>query len=597
MKVPGKLVVVLFMFLLLPASLLDAGCSSDKNSPTRNITPPLSKETPTPTPTMSLPPWTGDSVVQTLYGTVKGFADESDTWVWKAVPYARPPVGELRWKAPRDPVSWEGIRQETDFCQMCPQYDWLIAEDVWGNEDCLYLNVWRPQSEETDLPVYVYIHGGGNAIGCANQVPTYYGSTVARKSNMIYVSMNYRLGPFGWFTHPALRTGDVIDGSGNYGTLDIIKALEWIQENIEAFGGDPENVILTGESAGCTNIHSLLESPLAKGLFHRALAQSCMNYSAPIEEGDAHSRDILIELLVSDGTADNEAGAGARLNEMSDAEIADYLRAKTPKEILACCEQREFGEVINPNIFRDGKVIVADGINSFENGTYPNKVPLMLGSTREELKMFLFMVESFEGKDELYQTVTSYGGDLWKAAGVDTIARQLGRHDDQPEIYVYRFNWGAWKEDGTSPIPAPYDLKVGAAHSLDQSFFLGNPCFNVFMTSWVFTEENRPGREALTDDIMAYVAQFARTGNPNEPGSGLPEWEPWTNETGEPKCMLLDADLNDSDIEMSPIEFTLPGVLESMKSDVAEPLYNEAFDILSSYRITAPLIKEAQHSE
>ncbi len=595
MKTSDRFGIIYLAILLLVSSII-IGCSSDEESPLPETIPAQTGVMPdTPVPALSL--WKGGQIVQTLYGSVEGFEDESDTWVWKAVPYAKPPVGALRWKAPRDPDPWEGVRQSNDFCQMCPQFNWISGDEVWGSEDCLYLNIWRPQSEETNLPVYVYIHGGGNAIGCANQVPTYYGSTVARKSNMIFVSMNYRLGPFGWFAHPALRSGEPgaeADDSGNYGTLDIIKSLEWIQKNIEAFGGDPDRVIITGESAGGSNVYSILASPYAKGLFHTALAQSCMNDTATIEEGDATSHEIVLALLINDGIATDRAGAEAYLNTMSDTEIETYIRAKTPLGILLCYEQREFGEVVNPNIFEDGAVIIAD---AFENGTYPNKVPIMLGSTKEELKMFLYMVDSFEGKDDLYQTATSYGSDLWKAVGVDNIARQLSACPDQPEVYVYRFNWGAWKDDGTSPIPAPYDLKVGTAHSLDQAFFLGNPVFNVFMTSWVFNEENRPGREALTDDIMSYVAQFARTGNPNKSGGDLSKWVAWTNEAGEPKCILLDANLDTVNIEMSPIELTVPGILEAMKSEVPEPLYSEAFEVLSTYRITSGLMKDNFSSE
>ncbi len=594
MKSSHKSLLAISTILLLVASFT-AGCSSDKENLNKQETPP--SLTGTAIPTSSIPHWSGDPIVQTLYGNIEGLADESETWVWKAVPYAKQPIGELRWKAPHDPEPWDGIRQSEDFCQMCPQFDWITAEAVWGSEDCLYLNIWRPQSEETKLPVYVYIHGGGNAIGSANQVPTYYGSTVASKSNMVFVSMNYRLGPFGWFTHPALRTDDPIDSSGNYGTLDIIKSLEWMQKNIEAFGGDPDNVIVTGESAGGTNIYSLLESPLAKGLFQRALIQSCMNYTESIETGDAKAHEVLLTLLVNDEKVIDHSEAETHLQSMSANEIQSYLRSKSPDEILACYEQREFGEVINPNLFADGSVIVADGADAFKKGTYPNKIPLMLGSNKEELKMFLYMVKSFEGKDELYQAVTSYGSALWKAVGVDEMARQISSNPDQPPVYVYQFTWGAYKEDGSSPIPDPYDLNIGTAHTLDQAFFLGNPIFNVFMTSWVFTDKNRPGREALTEDIMAYVVQFARTSNPNNPSGDLPQWKPWINEPDMPKCILLDADLNNSDIEMSPIELTVPRVLEAMKFEVPEPLYSEAFDILSSYRITSPLIENNHYFE
>jgi para-nitrobenzyl esterase len=212
--------------------------------------------------------WRGEAVVQTRFGLVQGFADADTTLVWKAIPYARPPTGDLRWRAPQDPEPWAGIRAPRSFHAGCTQFSPVFKGSITGSEDCLYLNVWRQQGTETGLPVYVWIHGGGNSIGSATMVPDYYGNRIAARSHVVFVSLNYRLGPFGWFTHPALRDGaSAEDASGNYGTLDIIQALKWIQQNIEAFGGDPHSVTITGESAGGHNVLSLLIAPPARGLF------------------------------------------------------------------------------------------------------------------------------------------------------------------------------------------------------------------------------------------------------------------------------------------------------------------------------------------
>ena len=270
-----------------------------------------------------------NNLVEISYGTVKGFEDEAETWVWKAIPFARPPVGELRWKAPRDPEPWEGIREETAFCSACPQPDPINGAKI-GTEDCLYLNIWRPQSADKKLPVYVWIHGGGNSIGEA-ATPGYYGANLASKSKMVFVSMNYRLGPFGWFTHPALRSGEPgneADDSGNYGTLDLIQALKWIRDNIEAFGGDPDNVTITGESAGGINVLSLMISPLAKNLFHKAVSQSGIKVGLPVSHGELSANDVLLKLLVNDGIVADLAAATTYLDALSHEEIAAYLRSK-----------------------------------------------------------------------------------------------------------------------------------------------------------------------------------------------------------------------------------------------------------------------------
>ena len=588
----------MLLLLLVIAGLLAAGCGGNGDTPTATPEPTPVAETPTPTPPAAVP-WTGNETVQTLYGAVRGFEDEADTWVWKAIPYAKPPVGELRWKAPQAPDPWEGIREETEFCSPCaqlqPQLGTLPSDTIVGSEDCLYLNVWRPQSDEANLPVYVWIHGGGNSIGSATLDPGTYGANLAGKSNMVFVSMNYRLGPFGWFTHPALRgggPGDEAEDSGNYGTLDLIQALRWIQDNIEAFGGDPDNVMITGESAGAMNVLSLMISPLAENLFHKAMSQSGRLVTIPVAVGEASAHNVLLKLLVNDGTAADEAEAETYLESMSNAEIEAYLRSKTAEELWACYEQMGFGLLTFPFIFEDGAVIAAAGFDTFQSGTYPNKVPIILGSNKEELKIFLFMDPSFEGKDDLYQVVASYGSDFWKVDGVDGVARQLSPHADQPGVYVYQFLWGAGGDIGESPIPDPWGFKLGAYHSLDSPFFLGNQDSGGPIAAWVFTEENRPGREALSEAMMAYVAQFARTGDPNGPGSDLPQWKPWSGGADEPKGILFDADGDAADIAMSTTELTQSGVLARMQSEVPEPLYSEALEYLMAAQVAANLLQD-----
>ena len=259
-------------------------------------------------------------------GKVEGIFDNHNTLAWKGIPFAKPPIGDLRWKRPDDPDPWGGVKQTDQFCDQCTQYAGQ-GTDVIGSEDCLYLNVWRPDSEEIDLPVYLWIHGGGNSIGSAVYT-AYDGSKMASNGNLIVVSTNYRLGPLGWFTNPVLRKGKkgtAMSDSGNYGTLDIIMALKWVQQNIEAFGGDPDNVTIAGESAGSMNVHSLLLSPIASGLFHKAIAQSSGPWTDTVADGDESSDRVIDVLMAIDGI-DREG--------MKDNQIADYLRSKTAEEIL-----------------------------------------------------------------------------------------------------------------------------------------------------------------------------------------------------------------------------------------------------------------------
>ncbi len=538
--------------------------------------------------------WEGNEIVETQYGAVKGYEDEAVTWVWKAIPFAKPPEGDLRWKTPEPPESWRGTRDETTFCSPCSQYDQIDTTKIVGSEDCLYLNVWRPRTDETDLPVYVWIHGGGNSIGSSTQTPGYYGADLAGKSNMVFVSMNYRLGPLGWFTHPSLRTGTAGDeesDSGNFGTLDIIESLKWIRDNIEAFGGDPGRVLISGESAGARNVMTLLISPAAENLFHTALSQSGQYPTIPVSVGEASANEVILKLLVNDGTTENSIKAIEYLADESNADIEAYLREKSPEDILACYDQMGWGMIEFIDVFEDGHVIASSGFKPYPEGQHLNKVPVILGSNAEETKIFMFMDSFFSGKDDLYSTVAKYSSDLWKVSAVDDIARILMTYEDHPGVYAYLFNWGSYKEDGSSPIPEPYDFTLGSAHSFDIPFFMGNEFLNGFMDAWIYTEENLPGRQALSDAMMAYVSVFARTGAPNASDSDLPEWKLWTTGEGEPKCILFDTNENNLKISMSSMELTISGILNAMDDALDEPLYSDTMDYLSDFIMVSHLME------
>ncbi len=519
--------------------------------------------------------WAGSTKVRTLYGRVEGETSGDEVMAWKGIPYAKAPEDDLRWKAPRDPDPWKGTLKADDFGSECIQYDYL--GNMKGSEDCLYLNIWRPESDKDDLPVYFWIHGGGNSMGAASE-EGYDGANLATNCDMVVVSVNYRLGPLGWFTCEALRSGEdgaELDDSGNYGTLDIIKALTWVKENIAAFGGDPGMVTVAGESAGAINIFSLLISPEAEGLFHGAIAQSGMPIALPVETGEESTREVIVKLLVADKTAPDKAAAQTRLSQMSNEEVSAYLRSKTANQLLSAYENTGLGMISFPFIFEDGTVIPEEGFDVLETGEYPSKVPIIIGSNKEETKIFLYMAslfseDLFENKDALYQKVASVTSDLWKVRGVDEMARKLRTQADQPAVYAYQFLWGAAGGSGTSVIPGEYGLKLGACHAMDVPFFFGNWDFFDVLSGAVFNDQNQPGREDLSSDMQAYVAQFVRTGDPSPDESGLVEWQPWSNDAGGPKCILLNADLNTASIAMSTVELTETDVTASIDAEVRQ---------------------------
>lgn len=240
-------------------------------------------------------------VVNTRQGALIGFIDD-DVHVWCGIPYAAPPVGPLRWRSPQPPPCWDDVREATTFSAsswQSSEYCQALGGGDPGrfSEDCLYLNIWSPVTRQTPLPVMVWLHGGGFTIG-AGGLPPYQGHALARR-DVVVVTLNYRLGHLGFFAHPALE-GEEDRVVHNFALLDQIAALQWIRDNIAAFGGDPDNITLFGESAGARSVLSLLASPLAKNLFHKAIVQS--GYTLPdtpreqaLQNGDALATHLGIE--------------------------------------------------------------------------------------------------------------------------------------------------------------------------------------------------------------------------------------------------------------------------------------------------------------
>jgi para-nitrobenzyl esterase len=541
-----------------------------------------------PVPAARRGSWSGSPIVMTRYGEIQGYPAAEETWVWPAIPYARPPVGELRWRAPRDPLPWGGRREVRAFNGGCTQFSPILPGTLFGSEDCLYLNIWRPRGGTTGLPVYVWIHGGSNASGSATIVPDYYGTGIAGRAGMVFVSINYRLGPLGWFTHPALRgAASALDASGNYGTLDIIKALQWIRDNIASFGGDPADVTLTGESAGGLNVLSLLIAPPAKGLFHRAIVESGGVISHGMGEADVISQHVLDQLLVRDGKARRLEDARRMSRAMSPVVIRAYLRSKSDRELFRVFQSVTLDMNDTPSVLRDGTVIPREGFDAFSSGTYPNKVPLIIGSNREEMKFMLALGSGVPWPGDLYSAIAHYGSDQWKASAVDGVARRLARTPGQPPVFVYQFAWGAAGEDGKSVLPGDWGGRLGAFHTLEIPFFLGTDTLDALLQILLFSPQNEVGRKALSRAIMRYTATFARYGDPNPPGGVLPAWTPWVNTAGAPKCLVLDVKGDVPDISMTSAELTEDGVLAALRAELAEPVREQTLKYLRASKLPA----------
>ncbi|UCG00806.1 MAG: carboxylesterase family protein [Candidatus Heimdallarchaeota archaeon] len=516
--------------------------------------------------TFKLGSWDNDVLIQTKYGLISGFSDKG-SWCWKGIPYATPPVGPFRWKAPLTPTPWIGTRKTRKFGNSAAQIMPILGPS--GSEDCLYLNIWRPKTPETKLPVYLYIHGGGNSIGTSAEV-TYYGNAVAEKANLLYISINFRLGAMGWFIHPTVtNSGSPEDKSGNFGTLDIIKALEWVQDNIRAFGGDPDNVTIAGESGGAFNVLSLLISTPAKGLFHRAIVESGLSYIWSNNAAEAQSDNLLVNLLIKDRKAKNREEAEQIIGKMSEREVNNYFRSKSAFKITKCIPTRDFGMADWRTIFTDGTIIPKEGYAVFSTGEWANKVPLIIGCTKDELKLFGNFRKDPPRNTRKYDLIWGYRSLLWRVSGLDSLVCQMTSNTNIP-IYAYRFDWGSPDNDGVSVLPKNMGRDLGAHHAAELPFFLGMGMGALsMMIGKTHTKHNRPGREKLTDLCMSYLANFACTGNPN--GESHPHWPPWDTSEKKNKILVLDADMEDLRLSYLKDIVTVQSVLDLINSELKEP--------------------------
>lgn len=417
-----------------------------------------------------------ETVVQVENGSLEG-SEADGVLSWKGIPFAAPPVGDLRWRAPQSPADWEGIRQATDYGHDCMQKPFDGDAAPLGTppaEDCLYANVWRPANVTGKLPVVVWIYGGGFVNGGASP-PTYAGAELARQG-VLFFSFNYRVGRFGTFAHPALTSADQDGGLvGNYGYLDQIAALTWVKRNIASFGGDPENVTIIGESAGGMSVHNLITSPLANGLFDKAVVLSGGDGKMLADADLASAEAAGVRFAESKGIAPDDPDALAKLRGLSADDVVDGLNLAA---LFAPSDApRSFSSP-----FPDGRIAV-DQRKAYTSAEF-RQVPMIIGATSDDI-----------------------GG---VTGGMIVGARQIAGlvADQGVPVWEYRFGYVA------SSIAV--DGK-GAGHATDIPFFLGTQAIK-------YGEATSERDNAMGRIASAYVVNFAKTGDPN--GTDLPLWKP-----------------------------------------------------------------------
>ena len=463
-------------------------------------------------------------LVSTSYGQLQGDTDDGCV-VFRGVPFAQPPVGELRWRPPEPLQPWDGVRDATQFSASAMQS--RIPGDVGvligipaqeQSEDCLYLNVWTPACDDRKRPVMVWIHGGGNTVGSGTQ-PRIDGKHLAMAGDVVVVTLNYRLGALGWLHAP------ILGAYGNEGLLDQTAALFWVRREIAAFGGDPQNVTVFGQSAGGFDIAHLMAMPAATGAFDKAIPMSGSLIETITKVEARRSAEKF--LLRFGGWDDPE-----RMRQVAASDLIDYQVELSGSGLGGA----RFGPVA------DGYSLGLDAEARIGAGIQTKSMPMLIGHTKDEFNLFTATrgdapemsdndllaaatapfgaMRAAEGVD-CYRRARAARGestrneDIWNAVMTDSMfrypsvktAEAQGRHT--PEVWSYRFDY---------PSPA-YDGKLGSCHSLDIPFIWGTYEADNMKR---FCGDASPALAALSETMMQTWLAFAKTGNPNN--DRLPDW-------------------------------------------------------------------------
>ena len=478
-------------------------------------------------------PAPGLTQIKVTGGIIKGVSEKTGITYFKGIPFAAPPVGDLRWKAPQPVKSWNGIKEcaafEASPMQASPQPFAMWSEEYLIpkkpiSEDCLYLNVWTgAQSPKEKRPVLVWIYGGGFTSG-GSAAPIYDGEAMAKRG-ILFVSINYRVGIFGFFVHPELTQESANHASGNYGLMDQVAALQWVKKNIASFGGDPANVTIAGQSAGSMSVNCLVASPLGKGLFKKAIAESGANF---VNGGFTPNTLALQEQ------------AGLKMAQTLNVTSIKELRNISADTLLAI--RGMFGPVI------DGYVLPDAIANIFAQGK-ENNVGLLTGWNEDEGLVFGPKKNAAAFREDAAKEYGSDASTLLKYYPANTddeaAASQMNLSRDMifgvqnytwanvaskqgGKVYVYRFT--------RTPPYADAKTNFGAFHTAEVPYAYGNLKF-----------VNRPWEAAdhrLANTMSSYWVNFITSGNPN--GKGLPQWRRYVISTK--KIMKLDVNAGAEEI-------------------------------------------------
>jgi len=468
--------------------------------------------------------------VKVSSGQLKGFEESNRaSCAYLGIPYATPPVGELRWKAPQPPAKWDGVRTYDNYSPWCMQkpnmpFDpTLRTSKHTMSEDCLYLNVWRPK-KSGKFPVMVWIHGGGYTTGSGN-IDMYRGDRLSARGDVVVVNFNYRLNAFGFLAGDALKKEDPNGGTGNYGSLDQIAALKWVRENIAAFGGDPGNVTIFGESAGGWSVCTMVATPLSKGLFQRAIIESggC-DQSISLEEAQKHFAEVAAK--VGCGPDDlaclRKAPAGILLekawSDLIGAKLVyvnhndGYFLKKTPRQTIMAGEHNKVPMIVGSNRDEAKPMLILGRYRHMNKRKYAKTLKNESPGNYEKVLAFYPLDKYPNAKAAFSAVMTDRLLGCPGYLGAEALARQ-------GTVYYYRFDYDNIRLSKT----------LGAFHGLEIPFIYD--AFDRKPIKTAFPKGKRKEAEKLSQAMMAYWVAFARAGDPNN-ASGLPKW-PTFNPAGD----------------------------------------------------------------
>ena len=549
-------------------------------------------------------------------GSVEKEKGGKKTISFVGIPFAEPPVGNLRWKAPREIDKYPDTFEATTLPNRCMQIsnfydemDGIEGGSIIGSEDCLYLNIYlseKAYNSKEKLPVVFWIHGGGNTWGySASNIFT--SGDFILEHDVILVTTNYRLGPFGWFAYSGLNqdSDNSLDNTANFGTLDIIKSLEWVNEHISHFNGDPDNITIFGESAGARNVISLMSSHLSKDLFQRGISQSGYLGSDSLEYSENNDRAGSLSLLKHLIKSKNPNILDEELsNFMSNKMMStEFLRSASAKDIISYYRVRnDSGGLIDvPNVIPDGVVIPMKGIYGvYRDGEMHDK-PMIFGSTRDEDKLFMFANDEFvdrplaflrpiseyfdlyvKPKDpKFYDIYARYMAESWKYGAVD-LPSDFTSQNKESDVYAYRFDWDEQNRDlgldqiigiNIPGINLNLDLPrlLGAGHAMELAFVfksggLLGESFDA-INDVMYDENNRDTDLDLATKMGKYWVNFAYDGNPNSfPYNVDTEWMPWDANNQNERFMVFDT-VNDKGIKMFNNTLSEDSILQGIASE------------------------------